>query len=162
MPKKEQIINIFLSKQPEIHIRVINDDDPKPIKDNKKKYPFELFNTIKVTIITTKREFSFDIYKGYTYNGADIPKFFWRIIGSRTENDFLISSMLHDYLLQFKSYILNECIKEKITIEEYRRLTSLIFREKLKMQGTGTIKANVMSFAVDTFQMLFNKKNWKI
>jgi len=161
MMKKEQIQEIELSETPDIRIRVINDDDPKAIKENKIKYPFELFNTIKVTIETTKREFSFDIPKGYTYNGSDIPKFFWRVIGSRTDNTFLMSALLHDYLLDFKSFIVSKCIKEQIAIEEYRRLTSLIFREKLKLQGVNTIKANVMGFAVDIFQII-NKKSWEI
>lgn len=161
MMKKEQIQEIKLSETPDIRIRVINDDDLKAIKENKIKYPFELFNTIKVTIKTTKREFSFDIPKGYTYNGSDIPKFFWRVIGSRTDNTFLMSALLHDYLLDFKAFIVNKCIQEPITIEEYRRLTSLIFREKLKLQGVNTIKANVMGFAVDVFQII-NKKSWKI
>lgn len=158
---KEQIQEILLSKTPDIRIRVINDDDPKPIKDNKIKYPFELFNTVKVTIKTTKREFSFDIPKGYTWNGSDIPKIFWRVIGSRTDNNFLASSMLHDYLLDFKAFIVNQCIKEPITIDEYRRLTSLIFREKLKLQGVNTVKANIMGWAVQTFQII-NGKSWKI
>ena len=158
---KEKIEEIILSETPDIRIRVINDDDPKAIKDNKIKYPFELFNTIKVTIKTTKREFSFDIPKGYTWNGSDIPRIFWRIIGSRTDNDFLASSMLHDYLLDFKAFIINQCIKEPITVSEYRRLTTLIFREKLKLQGVKTTKANIMGFAVDIFQIL-NRKSWKI
>lgn len=158
---KEQIQEILLSETPDIRIRVINDDDPKPIKDNKIKYPFELFNTVKVTIKTTKREFSFDISKGYTWNGSDIPKIFWRVIGSRTDNNFLASSMLHDYLLDFKAFIVNQCIKEPITIDEYRRLTSLIFREKLKLQGVNTVKANIMGWAVQTFQVI-NGKSWKV
>lgn len=157
---KEQIQEIILSKTPDIRIRVINDDDPKVIKENKIEYPFELFNTVKVTIKTTKRIFSFNIPKGYTWNGSDIPKVFWRIIGSRTDNNFLTSSLLHDYILDMKHFIMNECIKEPITVDEYRRLTSLIFREKLKLQGVNTVKANIMGFAVQTFQMI-NNKGWK-
>lgn len=157
---KEQITEILLSEIPDVRIRVINDKDPKAIKDNKRKYPFEIFNTIKVTIKTTKREFSFDIPKGYTWNGSDIPKFFWRIIGSRTSNDFLMSSLLHDYVLDMRTFIMSKCIKEPITINEYRRLTTLIFREKLKLQGVNTIKANIMGCAVDMFQII-NSRNWK-
>ena len=159
---KEQIKQILFSDVPDVRIRVINDNDIKAVKENKKKYPFELFNTITVTIITTQREFEFDIYNGYAWNGADVPKFLWKIIGSRTDNDFLIASCLHDYLLQFKKYIINECIDTPITVNEYRRLTSLIFREKLKSQGTNTIKANIMSWCVDVFQHYCNKKGWKI
>ena len=157
---KEQIQEIILSDTPDIRIRVIEDDDPKVIKENKIEYPFELFNTIKVIIETTKRVFSFNIPKGYTYNGSDIPRIFWRVIGSRTDNNFLISALLHDYTLDMKQFIMQECIKEPITIDEYRRLTSLIFREKLKLQGVNTIKANIMGWAVQTFQKI-NNKGWK-
>lgn len=157
---KEQIEEILLSETPDIRIRVINDDDPKPIKDNKIKYPFELFNTIKVTIKTTKRKFSFDIPKGYTYNGSDIPRLFWRIIGSRTDNDFLMGALLHDYMLDNAFHIVNVHIKDKISIKEYIRLTSLIYRDKIKNQGANIIKANIMGGAIHIFQ-LCNYKNWE-
>ena len=157
--KKEQIEDIFFSDIPKVCIRVINDFDFEEIKKQKKEYPFELQNTIGVFVITNYRKFNFIIPNGYTWNGADIPRIFWRIAGARTDNDFLIASMLHDYLLEFKFYILNEVLKNQITISEYRRLTTLIFREKIKKQGTNVIKANVMGWFVDIFQML-NKKSW--
>lgn len=159
---KEQVLFIDIEPEPKVCVRVINDNDTQPTKDAKIKYPFELFNTIKIIIITDIREFSFYIPNGYTWNGADIPKFFYRIIGSRTSNEFLVASMLHDYLLEFKKYIIKEILYDMISVNEYRRLTSLIFREKLKHQKTGTIKANIMSWAVDVFQHYFNRKEWKI
>ena len=157
---KEKIISVSFSKIPDVRVRVISADDIEELKKNKKKYPFELYNSVDVLIVTTKRSFSFPIYSGYTWNGADIPRFFWRIIGSRTDNDFLIASMLHDYLLEFKSYVISEVLKNQIKKNEYRRLTSLIFRHIIKEQGTNTIKANIMSWCVDIFQM-FNRKAWK-
>ncbi|MBQ8886281.1 MAG: DUF1353 domain-containing protein [Candidatus Gastranaerophilales bacterium] len=157
---KEKIISVSFSQIPNVRVRVIDADDILELKKNKKKYPFELQNSVDVLIVTTKRNFSFTIYNGYTWNGADIPRFFWRIIGSRTDNDFLIASMLHDYLLEFKSYVISEILKNQIKKKEYRRLTSLIFRHIIKEQGTNTIKANVMSWCVDVFQM-FNWKAWK-
>ncbi len=161
MKNKEQIVNILFSEIPEVFVRVINPSDTKEIQNNKKKYPFELHNSIYIKILTTKREFEFTIFKGYTWNGADIPRLFWRAIGSRTDNEFLIASMLHDYLLEFKVYMLNEVLENSITVKEYRRLTSLIFRHILKEQGTNTIKANIMSWAVQVFQMTVNKGQWK-
>ena len=158
---KEQILSIKFDVQPQVRIRVINDSDTAEAKQGKIKYPFKLDNPVNVTIETTLRTFSFVVYNGYSWNGADIPKFFYRIIGSRTSNEFLIASMLHDYLLEFKKYILNEVLKNQITVDEYRRLTSLIFREKLKEQGTNTIKANIMAWAVDVFQIC-NQRGWKI
>lgn len=159
---KEQVIEIKFNEVPDARIRVIKDSDTEPTKQAKIKCPFELFNTITITIKTTYREFSFDIYNGYVWNGADIPRALWRIVGSRTDNQFLIASMIHDYMLQFKKYMIKEVLEDFITVAEYRRLTSLIFREKLKAQGTNTIKANIMSWAVDVFQHYGNRKGWNI
>lgn len=158
---KEKILNVVLDKHPDVRIRVISDDDYIEVKKNKKKYPFELFNSVKVIIETTKRKFSFIIFNGYTWNGADIPRFCWRVIGARTDNDYLIASMLHDYMLEMKVFIVKEILENKITMKEYRRLTSLVFREKIKAQGTNPIKANVMSWCVDVFQMT-RRKAWNI
>jgi hypothetical protein len=159
--QKEQVKDICFNILPVVCIRVIEDNDPDEIKKQKKKYPFELCNTVEVFVITTKRKFRFVIPKGYNWNGADIPRIFWRIIGSRTDNDFLIASMLHDYLLEFKVYMINEVFMKQITLQEYRRLTSLIFREKIKKQGTNVIKSNIMAWCVDVFQKI-NYKEWKI
>lgn len=157
---KEKVKSVEFSQEPVVFVRVIHDYDTNDVKTNKKKYPFELKNTLKVTVITTKNQFSFIIPSGYTWNGADIPRIFWRIIGSRTDNDFLVASMVHDYMLEFKYFILNEVLKNKMTVKEYRRITSLVFREKIKSQGTNTIKANVMAWCVDVFQ-IFNKRSWQ-
>ena len=156
---KEQIISVTFSEVPSVQVRVINSDDSEYLRKNKKKYPFELHNSVCVSIKTSKRSFSFNIFNGYTWNGADIPRFFWRIIGSRTDNDFLIASLLHDYLLEFKFYVMSEILKDVLSKREYRRLTSLIFRYIIKEQGTNTIKANIMSWCVDVFQMV-NRKAW--
>ena len=53
-----------------------------------------------------------------------------------------------------------EVFKSTMKKGEYRRLTSLIFRHVIKEQGTNTIKANIMSWCVDVFQMV-NRKAWK-
>lgn len=159
---KEQVLSIEFNKTPDVRIRVIEDTDTEATKQAKIKYPFELFNTVTVTVTTDYREFEFDIYNGYTYNGADIPRFLWRLIGSRTDNQFLVASMLHDFLLEFKAYIYNEVLKKSISIDEYRRLTSLIFREKLKKNGVNTVKANIMAWTVDVFQHYGNRKGWQL
>ena len=137
--KKEKVSDVIFTPNPQVRVRAINSSDSNNVILNKKKYPFELNNSIKIDVITTKRKFEIFILKGYIWNGADIPRIFWRIIGSRTDNDFLIASMVHDYLLDFKVYI---------------------FRHIIKKQGTNTIKANVMAWCVDIFQM-FNKRGWK-
>ncbi len=158
--KKENIIDVSFDINPEIQVRIICKEDTKKERKEKKKYPFELKNGINVTVKTTKREFIFDIVKGYRWNGADIPRIFWRMIGSRTDNDFLVASMVHDYLIEFKKYILEEILKNSMTIAQYRRLTSLIFRTILKQQGNGNFKSNMMAFFVDIYQII-NKRGWQ-
>lgn len=159
---KEQVKEIKFNEVPDVRIRVIEDTDTEATKQAKIKYPFELFNTVEVTIITDFRRFSFSIPKGYTWNGADIPRFLWRLIGSRTSNEFLIAALIHDYALEMKTFIYKEVLKQSISIAEYRRLTSLMFREKLKDCGVNTVKANIMSWAVDVYQHYGNKRGWKI
>ncbi len=158
--RKEKILDIIFDEKPDVRIRVIENSDNEEVIISKKQYPFKLYNSIKVKVYTTKREFEFIIFEGYTWNGADIPRLFWRVIGSRTDNDFLIASMLHDYLLEFKVYMVQEVLNNKISKREYRRLTSLIFRHIIKEQGTNTIKANIMAWCVDIFQIL-NKRSWR-
>lgn len=157
---KEKIISVSFDIVPSVKVRVIESNDLEQIICSKKKFPFELDNSVQVFVETSLRKFKFSIFNGYTWNGADIPRFFWRIIGSRTDNDFLIASMLHDYLLEFKFYMMSEILNNQMQPKEYRRLTSLIFRHIIKEQGTNTIKANVMAWCVDVFQ-IFNRKEWK-
>lgn len=161
MKDKEEITDILFSPVPDVRIRVIEFGDSQTVIDSKKKYPFKLHNSITVCIGTNKRDFSFCIHNGFTWNGADIPRFLWRLIGSRTDNDFLIASMVHDFMLEFRYKIMDEVLEQRLTKNEYRRLTSIIFRDIMKETGTNKIKANIMSFAVDIFQKYFNKKGWR-
>lgn len=157
---RDKVRRVLFSDVLDVRVRVINYDDSKAVIKNKKKYPFELFNTVQIQVQTDKMDFLFSVFNGYTWNGADIPRFLWRLVGSRTDNDFLVASMVHDYMLEFKTYIMKEILSGQITKREYRRLTSLVFRELIKRQGTNVVKANIMSWCVDVFQM-FNVRSWK-
>lgn len=158
---KEQVIEIKFDRDPDIRERGYKDDDPDEIKKQKIKYPFEIFNTVTLTVLTDYRKFSFDIYNGYYWNGADIPQALWLIVGSRYNPEFREASMIHDFMLQFKKYMIHEVLEDQITVSEYRRLTSLIFREKLKKQGVKEVKANIMSWCVDVYQLCCNRKGWQ-
>ena len=157
---KEKLNKVIFNVVPQVRIRVIETNDKKA--KEKKKYPFKLDNDVIVTIDTDERRFSFKIKKGYIWNGADIPRLLWRCIGSRTDNAYLIASMVHDFMLEFKKHIIEDVLKNSMELKEYRRLTSLVFRQILKDTGTNTIKANIMSWCVDVFQMTFNNKGWRI
>ena len=121
----------------------------------------DAFSVSALAIDTDERRFSFKIKKGYIWNGADIPRVLWRAVGSRTDNDNLIASLVHDYMLECRWEIIEDVLKNSMNIKEYRRLTSLIFRQILKDTGTNTIKANIMSWAVQTWQVFGVGKQWK-
>lgn len=157
---KEIIQFVTFDVTPIVCMRVIEAGDTDEIKQQKKNYPFKLHNDVPVHIITNKRAFNFTVPKKYIWNGADIPRLLWRLVGSKTDNAFLIASMVHDYMLENKTDILCNILQHSISMKEYRRLTSLIFREILKCSGENVVKANLMSWSVDIYQ-IFHRRNWK-
>lgn len=159
--KKNKVAGVKFNVTPKVAVRVIDKNDSEQVVQEKKKCPFELKNDVIVTVFTDKFNFSFKIKSGYIWNGADIPKPLWWI-GSSKDNDYLVASMVHDFLLEFKEFIYNDVLKGCIEVKEYRRLTSLIFREILKDSDINCVKANIMAFCVDVFQMTINRRAWHI
>ncbi len=168
---KEQVLYIIFNETPETRDRriyvkdyniAVNDKKGNIITlaEDKKLYPFKLDNTVDVTIRTDRRVIEFKIPAEYRWNGADIPKILWLFVGSQYNPEFKIPSMIHDYMLEFKSAIFSTL--EDISIADYRRLTSLAFRQALKNEDVKTIKSNIMSGCVQLFQATFNRGEWKI
>ena len=89
------------------------------------------------------------VYEEFCENGRT-----GRAYTTKLKQDSLWENHLKD---RFGKKIVN-----KITVAEYRRLTSLIFRDLLKTYGTKTVKSNIMSGAVQMFQATFNRHEWKI
>ncbi len=157
---KEKLLLVELSPRPKTNIRDIDYSiDSDKVIQSKKKYPFELLNNVTVTIQTTNFDFSFVIERPYCWNGADIPKTLF-VFGQSKDNNYLHASMVHDYMLEHKQYIYNLLLKRQMPVDEYRRITSLVFREILKMEKTNVIKANVMAWCVDIYQATAQRKEW--
>lgn len=161
----EDVLAIVLTPKPKIYDRIhLCSDSKKIVKDkksnkitleeHKKLYPFGLENEVDCTIKTNKREFSFIIPEKYYYNGADIPKALWTLVGSQYNPEFKISSLVHDALLEFKDTIMHEVLKDELDFKQYRRITTLAFRQLLKDNGVNTIKANIMAGAVGAWQFI--------
>ena len=130
------------------------------LADHKRLYPYKLDNTVTCTIDTTLRSFSFVIEKDYVWNGADIPRLLWFFVGSKDAPEFKEPSLIHDYMLEFKFEILEKSLHNEIEVKDYRRISSLTFRQSLKDNGTKTVKSNSMSGSVQFFQVVFNGKEW--
>ena len=103
-------VGIFFSENPHISIRYyipsMTEDERKSIE----KYPFINKKNLQVRLVDYKKDktYNFQIPKGYCYDGASIPRLFWRIIGSNTDNRFLIPALIHDILCENHSFIEND------------------------------------------------------
>lgn len=158
---KDKIKKVDISPLPIVKIRVIDKEDADFVIKSKKKYPFILMNTVKVQITEGEKNifFEFEIPKGYIWNGADIPKCLF-VFGQSKDNNYLIASMVHDFMLEHRTFIYKYVLEKSMTVDEYRKLTSLVFRQILKDEKTNVIKANIMAWCVDVFQMTVQRKQW--
>ena len=126
-------------KEPKINANPLN-----------KEKPFTLLNNIAYLSGKYKDEevYKIVINKGYNWNGANIPRFLWRIVGSQYNPEFLPASMVHDWLCEHKDFIIKDGVK----------ISSDIFKDILILYGVSKSKAWIMASAVRTFQ--YTQKGW--
>lgn len=136
-------VGIFFSENPHISIRYyipsMTEDERKSIE----KYPFINKKNLQVRLVDYKKEktYNFEIPKGYCYDGASIPRLFWRIIGSNTDNRFLIPALVHDILCENHSYI-----------DYDRKFSTEVFNALLEASEVNVFKRFLMKNSVDYFQ----------
>lgn len=112
--------------------------NPQPnikIDFRNKKYPYKLCNDVVYTYENTKIR----IKHGYNYDGCTIPRFFYRIIGSKGEVEFLRAALLHDVLCERKKRYTN-------------KFATKVFRDELINSYCPVWKANIMAFCVYWWQ----------
>ena len=131
-----------------------NTFDTEPIINvnpyNKEK-PFVLLNDIYYlsSKFTNNDNYGIRINKGYNWNGANIPRFLWRVVGSQYNPEFLPASMVHDWLCENKNFLLKNGVK----------ISSDIFKDILILYKVPKFKAWLMYNAVKFFQ--YTQKGWK-
>ena len=136
-------VGIFFSENPHISIRYyipsMTEDERKSIE----KYPFINKKNLQVRLVDYKKDktYNFQIPKGYCYDGASIPRLFWRIIGSNTDNRFLIPALIHDILCENHSFIEND-----------RKFSTEVFNALLDASEVNAFKRFLMKNSVDCFQ----------
>ena len=121
------------------------------VNPHNKTKPFCLLNDIYYLSANFKKNESYGIQinKGYNWNGANIPRFLWRVVGSQYNPEFLPASMVHDWLCENKSFIVKNGVQ----------ISSDIFKDILLLYGVNKLKAWIMASAVRMFQM--TKKGWR-
>ena len=136
-------VGIFFSENPHISIRYyipsMTEDERKSIE----KYPFINKKNLQVRLVDYKKDktYNFEIPKGYCYDGASIPRLFWRIIGSNTDNRFLIPALIHDILCENHSFIEND-----------RKFSTEVFNALLEASEVNAFKRFLMKNSVGCFQ----------
>lgn len=134
---------IYFSDVPHVCVRYILPTHTESEKQSIKKYPFINKTNLNVELkdFKTNRNYGFTIPKGYCFDGATIPRLFWRVIGSNTDNNFLIAALIHDVLCENHHYVWND-----------RAFSSDVFDALLKVSEVGDFKRFLMKHSVDFFQ----------
>ena len=143
-------LTISFSEPPCVGIRYILPTSTEEEKKSIKKYPFINKREIKVSLYDKRKNLKYDftIPKGYCYDGASIPKLFYRVIGANTDNDFLIAALVHDVLCENHSHINND-----------RSFSTNVFNSLLEVSDVFAVKRFFMKNSVACFQTLFCR--WK-
>lgn len=134
---------IYFDKIPCVAIRYISPTMHNDLKKSIKEYPFMNRKLLKVRLIDCKKDkiYNFEIPKYYCFDGASVPRFFWRIIGPNTDNKFLVASLIHDVLCENHHYIDND-----------RKFSTQVFNALLEASEVNPFKRFCMKNSVDIFQ----------
>ena len=143
---EDKEISIFFSDTPHVCVRYLLPTHTEEEKKSIKKYPFICKTNLDVKLFDhiKERSYGFTIPKGYCYDGASIPRIFWRLIGSNTDNSFLIPALIHDVLCENHHYVNND-----------REFSTKVFESLLKVSEVGKVKRFFMTKSVGLFQKLF-------
>ncbi len=136
-------VSVFFDDIPRVGIRYILPSTEKEIKKSIKKYPFINKRPLKVQLIDKykNKTYHFEIPKYYCFDGASVPRFFWRVIGPNTDNKFLIAALVHDVLCENHSYIDND-----------REFSTLVFNALLEASDVNSFKRFCMKHSVNFYQ----------
>lgn len=134
---------IYFDDIPRVAIRYILPSTTKEIKKSIKKYPFINKRLLKVNLNDIKKNkiYRFEIPKYYCFDGASVPRIFWRVIGSNTDNKFLIAALVHDVLCENHHYVDND-----------RKFSTQVFNALLEASEVVPIKRFCMKNSVDFYQ----------
>lgn len=144
---KDDKLGIFFDDFPDISIKYLKPNSN--LSDKKETYskPFVLNQSLNVSIFDYAKsdKFCFTIMQKYCWNGASIPRFFWRIIGASADNRFLIPSLIHDFICEN-----HECINSN------RYLSTIIFERLLYVSKVNPFSRWLMKHSVDNYQKFCN------
>lgn len=142
----DEDLAIFFSDIPHVCMRYPLPTHTDEEKKNIKKLPFICKTELKVELTDKKKNknYKFTIPRSYCYDGASIPRLFWRVIGSNTDNKFLIAALIHDVLCENHNYVDND-----------KSFSTNVFNALLKASDVNACQRFFMKNSVACFQTLF-------
>lgn len=141
---------IFFNNVPALGIRYYIPYMTREERKSIDRYPFICKKELKVCLQDLKKgkKYEFCIPKGYCYDGASIPRLFWRVIGSNTDNKFLVPALIHDVICEHHEYVNND-----------RSFSTEVFNALLEFSSVNCFKRFFMKNSVACFQTIFC--NWR-
>ena len=134
--------------------------------EEKHRYPYKTKVASRLYVRTKERLYKFDLRLDengcYIWNGSNICHIFWTLLMiSKDSPEGLQASKWHDNLLQYKqeSYNTAKYYNEDLTVPEFRKLTTEIYKAFLRNHGVGRFRAWVMGVFINIYQY-FNPQ-WK-
>ena len=145
-------VGVYFDDVPRIAMRYILPSTTTELKKSIKKYPFMNKKLLKVKLVDIKKDkiYKFEIPKYYCFDGASVPRFFWRVIGANTDNKFLVAAMIHDTLCENHHYVDND-----------RNFSTQVFNALLEASEVCPFKRFLMKNSVDFYQRFCNWKGCK-
>lgn len=142
---KDEELTIKFDKVPNLGVRYSSPWMSKVEVEEINKKPFICNQGLKVEIVDEVEQeiYGFFIPNGYTWDGATIPRVFWRLIGSKTDNRFLVPSLIHDVLCENHEYIDNN-----------RYLSTIVFERLLCVSRVNPVSRWMMKHSVDNAQKI--------
>ena len=147
---KDEEIGIFFDEIPDVSIRYSNHLSTKEEIEDINLKPFILNKDLYVYLDNHLKEenFSFFVPMSYKWDGASIPRFFWRLIGSKTDTRFLIPSLVHDVLCENHDYVDGD-----------RYFSTIVFERLLYVSNVNPFSRWLIKHSVDNYQKFCNWEN---
>ena len=140
---EDEELSIEFSENPHVCIRYVLPSSTSAEIKSIKRFPFINKRMLNVRLYDKEKEqiYVFTIPKSYCYDGASIPKFFYRVIGANTDNKFLIAALIHDWMCEHHDCVGND-----------RVFSSKVFNALLEVSEVPAFKRFLMKYSVDIFQ----------
>lgn len=144
---EDEEIGIYFSEIPNVSIRYATPVNSKDEVREINQKPFINLSELKVTLRDFIEDvtYEFVINEGYKWDGASIPRIFWRLIGAKTDPRFLIPSLIHDVLCENHDYI-----------DDDRYFSTMVFERLLYVSKVNPFSRWMIKHSVDNYQKFCN------